>query len=120
MAAKDGSKTGGRKKGTPNKRTQDLLDKAREIGRDPFETLLLFSNGDWEALGYSEEKYLASSNEHGDFYKYTIDPSVRASCAERACQYIHPKRKAIEITGKDGEDLQQVVIMMPSNGREQN
>jgi hypothetical protein len=91
---------GGRKKGTPNKDKIELLAKAQELGVDPFEVLLLFAKGDWKALGYDSEKYVASESDHGSIYKWTIEPSVRAKCASEACQYLYAKRKAIEHSGE--------------------
>lgn len=93
-------KVGGRTKGTPNKKTILLEEKASELGVDLFEVICLFAKGDWKSLGYKEEKYMTQSNEHGDFYKYTIDPSVRAKCALEGANYLYPKRKAIEHSGK--------------------
>ena len=34
-----------------------------------------------------------------------IEVADRISAAKEACQYIFPKRKAMELTGKDGNDL---------------
>lgn len=44
-------KAGGRVAGTPNKRTQQLLDRAREMGADPFEFLIKTMKGDGRELG---------------------------------------------------------------------
>lgn len=62
----------GRRKGTPNKATQTLEDKCREYGVDPFEVLL----------------QLCSSEDEG----------VRLGAAKEACKYIHPQRKALEVS----------------------
>lgn len=94
-----GVKFGGRQKGTPNKKTQHLIDIADRLGCDPFEILILFAKGDWETLGYREEKYVASSSDKGETLKYTIEPAVRAKCAAEAASYLYPKRKAIELSG---------------------
>lgn len=93
-------KIGGRTKGTPNKKTALLDEKAAELGVDLFEVICLFAKGDWKALGYTEERYMTQSNEYGSFYKYTIDPSVRAKCALEGANYLYPKRKAIEHSGE--------------------
>jgi hypothetical protein len=67
-------KAGGRQKGTPNKRTQDLMEKCVQFGVDPFEVLL-------------------------DIARNSDKEENRAMAAKELCQYIYPKRKAIEITG---------------------
>lgn len=92
----------GRKKGSPNKKSLPLAAKAQELGVDPFEILLLFAAGDWDKLGYASETFTIYSKDFSN-EEYTIQPSVRAKAAAEACQYLHPKRKAIEI--REGKDL---------------
>lgn len=88
-------KTGGRKKGTPNKQAEELRDIADRLGVNPFEVLLLFAKGDWKALGYKKRKYAPDPEIH---------PSIRARAAAEANQYLHPKRKAIEHSAPGLED----------------
>lgn len=64
----------GRKKGTMNKRTEALHEKCERLGIDPFEALLQFANHP--------------------------DPMYRLSALKEICQYLYPKRRAIEITDK--------------------
>lgn len=85
----------GRPKGSVNKKTQELMDKAAELGVNPFEILLLFAKGDYEALGY--EKYQFKRFGENVVEELTISPDLRAKCAEKACEYLYSKRKAIEI-----------------------
>lgn len=83
MSRKPGSpKTGGRQPGSLNKRNQELIDKANEMGVDPFKLQLLFAKGDYVALGYDEP----------------IKQEIRARAIAEVCQYLHPKRKAIEVS----------------------
>lgn len=86
----------GRPAGTPNKRTQKIQETATRLGVDPFEVLLLYAKGDWQALGYESEKYCVGINEYGSWEKWTIDPNTRAKCAMEAIQYLAPKLKSIE------------------------
>lgn len=72
----------GRRKGSPNKKTLALMEKAQALGIDPFEILLLFAKGDCVALGYPPG---------------SIDPVSRLKAASDACQYLYPKRKAIQL-----------------------
>lgn len=105
MAHKDGSKSGGRKAGTPNKSTEALRQKARELEVDPFEIMLLFAKGDWEALGYKEpilEKFNGEGAVVG--FEYVIPPAVRLKAAAEAIQYIEPKRKSIDVKIEDETD----------------
>lgn len=103
MSAPKGSpKHGGRRKGTPNKKAIPLAEKAQALGIDPFEILLHFAAGDWKTLGYESETVIKYSKDFQN-EEYTIQPAVRAKAAAEACQYLHPKRKAIEV--KDTRDL---------------
>lgn len=112
MAAKKGHpKYGGRKKGTPNKTTLPLEEKARELGVDPFEILLRFAAGDWEGLGYDAEIYHQEKPDGSVRMGYVITPNMRLTAAGEACQYIYPKRKAVELKGNDDDSAAiQIVI----------
>lgn len=94
----------GRKKGTPNKNTQLLVDKAQELGCDPFEVLCLFAKGDWKALGYRDE-IVTRPTQYGEVWEYTISPECRKSAASDLCQYVYPKRKAVELSTPDSESV---------------
>ncbi len=97
-APKGHGRYGGRKKGTPNKKGQALADKAASMGIDPFEVVLLYAKGDWKSLGYDSSVYVKESADGSTTtLGYVISPELRAKCAQDACQYLHPKRKAIEI-----------------------
>lgn len=85
----------GRPKGSVNKKTQELFDKASELGVDPFHILLLFAKGDHEALGY--EKYQFKRFGENVVEELTISPDLRAKCAEKACEYLYSKRRAIDV-----------------------
>lgn len=76
-------KKGGRVKGTPNKKTQDVIDRLNALGCDPIEGMAKIAK---TALA-SDDLQLA-----GQMYK-------------ELAQYVAPKRKAIEMTGADGKDL---------------
>lgn len=79
-----GKKTGGRKKGTPNKKSQALMDRLKSLGCDPIEDMALVAKeakteGDWNLL---------------------------LSASKELAQYVYPKRKAVEVTGEDGGPIQ--------------
>lgn len=87
---------GGRAKGTPNKPSQTLIDKAKELDCDPFEILILFAKGDWKALGY-DSRTVTKYTKNGQSYEVdTVTAEQRLNGAAQACQYLHPKRKALE------------------------
>lgn len=100
MAAPKGHvKYGGRTRGTPNRKTQNLFDKAHELNVNPFEILLLFAKGDWKSLGYDDGQRLKMVTEGGQHvYEDVITAELRATSAKEACQYLYPKRRAIEVS----------------------
>jgi hypothetical protein len=104
-------KIGGRQKGTKNKDSIPLSEKAEELGIDPFRVLLMFAAGKWEELGYDKEKQITGQNEYGIVEKYTIDPSVRAKAAQEACNYLYPKLKAIEHSQTDDPSKQFKIVI---------
>jgi len=113
---KKGQRFGGRKKGTPNRDTQTLAEKAKEIGADPFETLILFAKGDWSALGYDSEYQIKVTKGGETVNEFTISPELRKSAASDACQYLYPKRKALEVTGAEGQPLSFVQLVKECSG----
>lgn len=64
----------GRKKGTPNRKTQDLEDLCAAKGINPFELLLEFTG--------------------------PAPLEIRFAALKEICQYLYPKRKAIEHSGE--------------------
>ena len=93
----DRPKYGGRIKGSVNLKTEYLHHMAMELDIHPFKVLLQFAAGDWKSLGYKAEtvfkQYGESVNE-----ELTISPELRMSAAAKACEYLYPKRKAVEHT----------------------
>jgi len=79
-------KTGGRASGTPNKKSHELAEKLEELGCDPIEGLARIAEDP------------------------ATKPELKMRCYAELAQYVHPKRKAMELgSGKDGEPLKIVV-----------
>jgi len=70
----NGYKTGGREKGTPNKRTVELAERLEALDCDPVARLANLANDP------------------------DLDPAIRARCCIELMAYLYPKRKAIEFT----------------------
>jgi hypothetical protein len=75
----------GRKKGTPNKKTGEVAQLFQRLNSDPLEVLALMAKGDWAALGYKKPPPMKLALE------------LRFWAAKEGAQYLHPKRKAIEV-----------------------
>lgn len=98
MGPPKGVRVAGRQKGTPNKKTQDLLDKANELGVDPFEVVLFYAKRDWKALGFSSETITRCAKGGETFEEDRITAKMQLDAATDACQYLYPKRKAVELS----------------------
>ncbi len=73
-----GRKTGGRQKGTPNKATQDVVARLKELGCDPIEGMAALA--------------LDTKN----------TPELRGRMFAELAQYVAPKRKAVEHSAEPG------------------
>lgn len=73
-------KTGGRKKGTPNKLTRDADAIAQEMGIDPLRVLLELCNH--------------------------REPTIRISAAKEAAKYVYTQKRATELSGPSGQPIQ--------------
>lgn len=70
-------KTGGRKAGTPNRRTVEVQQKLDALGCDPIEGMAQLAMDD------------------------TNSPELRARMFAELAQYVAPKRKALQLSGKE-------------------
>lgn len=86
----------GRPKGSKNKTTIRLEEIAERLECNPFEVLLHFAKGDFGALGYNEYTYKTFGENTVE--ELTISPELRQKSAKDACEYLFPKRKAVEHT----------------------
>jgi len=84
--AKPGERRGGRKAGTPNKKTQSVIDRLNELNCDPIE-------------GMAEIASQAMSN--GEL-------QLAGAMYKELAQYVAPKRKAIEIENNDAIQAEQM------------
>lgn len=90
----------GRKKGTPNKNSLPLMEKAQKLGVDPFEVLLMFCKGDWDGLGYFSST-ITKFGKGGETYEVdTVTADQRLKAAAEACKYLYPTLKSTEGTVK--------------------
>ncbi len=95
------AKSGGRKPGSPNRIKRELIEKAEELGVDPFEVLLMIAKGDCEGLGIKTGG---------------ISLSERLKAAAEAAQYLFPKLRGVEHTG----DLKVTSVQSEEQKRKQD
>ncbi len=72
-----GYKTGGRTRGTPNRKTQAVIDRLDALNCDPIEAMAKIA---------MDEK---------------VEMSIRAQMYKELAQYISSKRKTIEVSGEE-------------------
>lgn len=91
-------KTGGRKPGTPNRRSVIARERVEAMGFDPLEGLVLIARGDWEKLGYKAATFFKSTGESSGYDEHYISPEMRLSATKELCTYIYPKLKSVEVS----------------------
>lgn len=100
MATKDGQKTGGRKAGTPNKRSQEVAERLADMGIDPIERLALI------AAMAEQDAQAAEPDARLPFIQLAKD------CYKELAQYVAPKRKAVEHSGSIGISHEQALAAL--------
>jgi hypothetical protein len=83
-----GRKTGGRTKGTPNRRTADVVGKLAALGCDPIDGMARIAMDEENAV------------------------ELRARMYAELAGYVAPKRKAIDHSSKDGSINEPLEIMV--------
>ncbi len=98
-------KTGGRKAGTPNKKTQLVEEILNTIGCNPLENLARIANGE------SMRSLISLNKDNGEYVVDDVPPTLeqRLTANKELCQYLYPKRKAID-HGVQGEGKVSFVI----------
>ena len=98
-------KTGGRKAGTPNKKTQIVEEILNAIGCNPIENLARIANGE------PMRSLVALNKDSGDYVVDEVPPTLeqRLTANKELAQYIYPKRKAID-HGVSGEGKVSFII----------
>lgn len=81
--AKPGERRGGRAKGVKNKATQSVIERLKDLNCDPIEGMAIIAK---QAMAEGEMQLA------GNMFK-------------ELAQYVAPKRKSVELTGEDGEDI---------------
>lgn len=96
-------KTGGRQKGSLNKRTLQVEELAARFKLDPFEILLMIACADWKALGYENECYFKEGPAGEIKMGYVISPEMRLHAAKEAAKYLYSQKQSVALsTGDSG------------------
>lgn len=104
---------GGRAKGTPNKRTQELIEKLEALGFDPVEAMVYVyrkARAEYRRADKVAVALMAYQTDRG-LQTSRVDSSpqwlrIAGDMAKELMQYTHAKRKAVEVSGPDGGPVQ--------------
>jgi len=114
MTAKvvESSKKGGRVKGTPNKKTQDVIDRLKELNCDPIEGMARIAMSAATCLSRDSLGFMIADQDKPEdkdvctncdgLGKLAASLELRGQMYKELAQYVAPKRKAIEMSGPDG------------------
>jgi hypothetical protein len=101
-------KSGGRQKGSRNKRNLQVEEMATRFDLDPFEILMMVANGDWQGLGFESPKQDIVTA-HGTVSELNIKLSDRLHAAKEAAKYLHAQKQSI--SGSTSQDNQMVLTI---------
>lgn len=96
-----GMKFGGRKKGTPNKRTFIAEEIAAKFDIDPLEVLLMVSSGDWKGLGYDAPTRTSFAASGIEFEEPVIKLSDRVTASKEVAKYLYSTKQSVALSGDD-------------------
>lgn len=121
------SKTGGRKKGTPNKITLDLVELLERMGFSPAARLVHVYRKASKEYERAEEIYDAIQDARRERGLKPLAPldtatylGIMGKTAAELMAYVYPKRKPVDSKGSDeeGPGMTQIFLNIPANGRE--
>lgn len=104
---------GGRTKGTPNKRTKELIEKLEAMGFDPVEAMVYVyrkARAEYRRADKVAVALMAYQTDHG-LQTSRVDSSpqwlrIAGDMAKELMQYTHAKRKAVEVSGPNGKPIE--------------
>ena len=113
-AKRAGTKTpgSGRKEGTPNKRTVELMDALHAAGYDPEADNPVV----WMWKVYTGQMTMPVATvidkETGEkqIEEVALEPALRVKCMSEVARYLHPQRKAVEVVGADGGPIKVLML----------
>jgi hypothetical protein len=98
MAGTGGKREGaGRKKGSVSKKTQSVVEKMEALGCDPLEAM--------HRIAQQAEKGIEEVDRDGNIV-IRRDMALAGQMYKELAQYVAPKRKAVEVSGTDGDAIQ--------------
>jgi hypothetical protein len=104
-----GIKTGGRKKGTPNKDASEIADILSRLNCNPIEGLARIANGEELLCGVSTITGFTEVKHRPTF-------AQRLKAYTELAEYVAPKRKAVEVAGEGGGPVRFTLALSDAKG----
>lgn len=99
-----GYKSGGRVKGSLNKKSLEVKELCEKLNCSPMTVLIHICNKDAKALGYDNNIILKLGKNGEVFEEERITIKDRLSAAQFICDKLYPDVKSIELTGNSDAD----------------
>jgi hypothetical protein len=105
--ARKGEKRGGRKPGTPNKRTMELraVLEAAGLTVETHPVVMMYRVYTGEITMPVVVRQSDGDETWNEVQDVPLEPALRVKCMAEVAQYLEPKRKAVEVTGENGEPV---------------
>lgn len=87
-----------RTKGSKNRRTRLIEEIASNFELDPFEVLLMVTNGDWKGLGFDGPSKISYSQAGIEFEEPNIKLSERVQAAKEASKYLYSQKQSVALS----------------------
>lgn len=107
---KGAPKSGGRQKGTPNKRNFKVEEIAAKFSIDPFEVLMMVAAGDWKALGYEGPTRTSFAASGIEFEEPWIKLSDRVQAAKEAAKYLYSQKQSVALSTAEDTGIKVEVV----------
>lgn len=114
-AEKKEKKGRGRPKGSSNIDRQWLIDRARAMGADPFQVLLLYVKSDWKGLGYDSPTVTRYSARGQPYEEDQITGDQRIASATALIRHMLPTLKAVDVNLSDDKGPISVTVNLSGN-----
>lgn len=101
-----GKRYGGRSKGTPNKKTKELMELIGDFS--PVPGLIAICNRDFKFLGI--EEYVLIEKAEGEVKAQpTITVDLQLQAMKELMKYMYPQKKAMEISNPEGQSFKVII-----------
>ncbi len=99
----------GRPKGSKDKRTLGIEMIAAKFNLDPFEVLMMISNGDWKGLGFEEKTKITYTMNGIEVEEENVPLAQRCAAAKEAARYLYSQKHNVQMSTPEGASVKVVI-----------